>query len=93
MDSAFLWLPAYQVINAQLLQLQHHIAEVASQDLRVGLLLQIRLEGGFRVQPETFPWPGSPSTTTALVGRSLKQHSPHPTSAGTMSGQQACATV
>ncbi len=36
---------AYQIVNAQLLELQHHGAQVGAQDLRVRLLLQVLLEG------------------------------------------------
>jgi hypothetical protein len=62
----------HQVIDAQLLELQHHVAQVAAQDLGVGLLLQVGLEAGLGVQPEALAGPRAPCTAAALVRRRLQ---------------------
>ena len=63
---------AYQVINTQLLELQDHRAQVGSQDLWVGLLLQIPAKGGLCVQPEAFSRLRAPSTASSLMGTCLR---------------------
>ena len=72
---------ADQVINAKLLQLQHDRAKVGSQDLGVGLLLQVLLEGGLCVQPEALARLRTASTPCSLVGTGLQ---------GRLSHQQCC---
>ena len=62
---------AYQVINAQLFQLQHNRAQVGPQDLWVGLLLKVLLERGFSIQPETLARLCTTGTPSSLVGTGL----------------------
>lgn len=62
---------AHQVLYSQLLELQHHIAQIAAQDFWVSLLLQVSFEAALRVQPEALARSSTPSTTTALVSRCL----------------------
>jgi hypothetical protein len=42
----------HEVVNAELLQLQHHRAQIGPQDLRVRVLLQLLLVCLFRIQAE-----------------------------------------
>ncbi len=62
---------AYQIVNAQLFELEDHAAKVRPQNLGVGLLLEILLEGGFCVQPEALAWLRSASTSCSLMCTSL----------------------
>ena len=62
---------AYQVINAQLFQLQHNRAQVGPQDLWVGLLLKVLFEGGLSIQPEALARLCTPSTPSPLVSAGL----------------------
>ena len=64
---------ADQVINAKLLQLQHDRTQVGTQNLRVGLLLQVLLEGGLCVQPEALARLRTPGTPCSLVGTGLQE--------------------
>ena len=57
----------HQVVDAELLQLQHDGAQVGAQDLRVRLLLQVLLEGRLRVQPEALARPRPPGAPGPLV--------------------------
>jgi hypothetical protein len=63
----------YQVINAQLLELQHDAPQVRSQNLWVRLLLQVLLEGALSVEAEALTRLGTTSTTCTLMGGSLGQ--------------------
>lgn len=63
----------HQVINPQLLQLQHHGAQVGAKNLRVCLLLQVLAEGLLRVQPEALARPCTPRTPRPLVCRRLQK--------------------
>ena len=62
---------AHQVINAQLFELEHHRAQVGSQNLGVGLLLQVLLEGGFSIEPEAFARLCAPSSPCPLMRTGL----------------------
>ncbi len=66
---------AYQVINAQLLELQHDRAQVGSKDLWVGLLLQVLFEGALGVQPEALTGLSTPSTACSLMSTCLHTRS------------------
>ena len=68
---------AYQVINAQLFQLQHNRAQVRPQDLWVSLLLQVLLEGGLSIQPEALARLCTPGTPSPLMSAGLHDNSPH----------------
>mmetsp|Transcript_15069 Transcript_15069/g.63555 ORF Transcript_15069/g.63555 Transcript_15069/m.63555 type:complete len:372 (+) Transcript_15069:2103-3218(+) len=57
----------HQVVDAELLQLEHHRSQVRAENLRVRLLLQVLLERRLRVQAETLPRPCAPRATGALV--------------------------
>lgn len=59
----------HEVVDPELFQLEHHRAEVRSEDLRVRLVLQVLVEAVLRVQPEALAWPRSPRTARTLVGR------------------------
>ena len=63
----------YQVINAQLLELQHNGAQVGPQDLWVGLLLQVPTKGSLCVQPEALSRLSAPSTASPLVSTCLQR--------------------
>ena len=63
----------HQVIDTQLLELQHHAAQVGPQDFRVGLLLQVFLEAGLCVQAETLAGLRTPGTSCPLMSASLQQ--------------------
>ena len=58
---------AHQVVDAQLFELQHDGAQVGAQDLGVGLLLQVLLEGVLRVQPEALARLRAPGAPGPLV--------------------------
>ena len=60
--------PAHQIVDAQLLQLQHHRAQVGAQDLWVRLLLQVLLEAGLGVEAEALAWPRAPCPPRPLMG-------------------------
>mmetsp|Transcript_80034 Transcript_80034/g.214217 ORF Transcript_80034/g.214217 Transcript_80034/m.214217 type:complete len:283 (-) Transcript_80034:1008-1856(-) len=61
----------HQVVDAQLLEGEHHRPQVGPQHLGVGLLLQLLLEGLLRVEPEALAGPRASRTPRALVGRRL----------------------
>mmetsp|Transcript_20473 Transcript_20473/g.61034 ORF Transcript_20473/g.61034 Transcript_20473/m.61034 type:complete len:369 (-) Transcript_20473:525-1631(-) len=61
-----------QVVDPQLLQGQHHDAEVGPEDLGVGLLRQLRLERLLRVEPETLARLRAAGTPRALRRRGLR---------------------
>ena len=63
---------AHEVVDAELLQLQHDGAQVGAQDLRVGLLLQVPAEGRLRVQPEALPGLRAPGAPRPLVSARLR---------------------
>lgn len=63
---------ARQVVDAQLLELYDHGAQVGAQDLRVRLLLQVLLEAGLRVQPEALARLRAPRAARALVRAGLR---------------------
>ena len=75
---------AYQVINAQLLELQHHRAQVGPQDLWVGLLLQVPAKGGLGVQPEALPRLRAPGPTGSLMSACLCRSTPLSTALSAM---------
>mmetsp|Transcript_2137 Transcript_2137/g.3137 ORF Transcript_2137/g.3137 Transcript_2137/m.3137 type:complete len:391 (-) Transcript_2137:559-1731(-) len=60
-----------QVLHTELEQGEHHVAHLGAQDLGVGLLLQLLVEGLLRVQPEALAWPGTSRTPGSLVGTGL----------------------
>lgn len=61
-----------EVIDAQLLQLQHDGAEIRTQDLGIRVLLHLVLVGLLGVQAETFPGLGSTGSAGSLLGRGLR---------------------
>mmetsp|Transcript_33474 Transcript_33474/g.99610 ORF Transcript_33474/g.99610 Transcript_33474/m.99610 type:complete len:386 (+) Transcript_33474:87-1244(+) len=61
----------HQVLDAELLELQHDRAEVRTQDLGVRLLHQLRLVRNLRVEAETLARPGAAGAAGALVRRRL----------------------
>lgn len=61
----------HQVINAQLLQLQHHRAQVGPQDFRVRVLLHLRRVRFLRVQAEALARPRAPGSTRPLLSAGL----------------------
>ena len=63
---------AHQVIDAELLQLQHNRAQIGAQDLWVGLLLQVLPKGRLCVQPEALSWPCAPCTPRPLMRACLR---------------------
>ena len=67
---------AYQVINAQLFQLQHNRAQVGPQDLWVGLLLKVLLEGRLSIQPEALARLCTPGTPSSLMSTGLYDNLP-----------------
>ena len=60
-----------QVVDAQLLQLQHHSAEVGAEDLGVGVVLHFRLVCLLRVQTEALTGTSSPGAACSLLGAGL----------------------
>mmetsp|Transcript_14985 Transcript_14985/g.34329 ORF Transcript_14985/g.34329 Transcript_14985/m.34329 type:complete len:504 (+) Transcript_14985:753-2264(+) len=60
-----------EVLNAELLQLQHHGAQVRAQDLGVRLFHQLLLVRLLRVQPEALARLGAACPARALVSRGL----------------------
>mmetsp|Transcript_63060 Transcript_63060/g.163796 ORF Transcript_63060/g.163796 Transcript_63060/m.163796 type:complete len:262 (-) Transcript_63060:782-1567(-) len=61
----------HQVLHAQLLESNHHRAEIAPQDLGVSALGQLGLEGILGVQAETLPGPRAPCSAGPLHGAGL----------------------
>lgn len=57
----------HQVIDAQLLQLQHDASQVAPEDFRVRLRLQVALEALLGVEAETLAGACASSTTSTLL--------------------------
>eukprot|EP00754_Rhynchopus_humris_P006658 Rhum_TRINITY_DN13182_c1_g1::Rhum_TRINITY_DN13182_c1_g1_i1::g.57091::m.57091 len=62
----------HEVLNAQLLQLQHDGAEVRPQDLGVRLRDEVALERLLRVQPEALAGTRATGTARTLVGGGLR---------------------
>ena len=58
----------HQVINTQLLEMQHHGTQVRSQDLWICVVLHLRLVRLLRVQSETLAGPRTTGTARSLLG-------------------------
>ena len=61
----------HQVVDAQLLQLQHHRAQVGAQDLRVCVFLHLCRVRLLRVQAEALAWPCTTGSTCTLLSTSF----------------------
>ena len=60
-----------KVVNAHLLHVEDNRSQVAAEDLRVRLGLEVLLEGLLRVEAEALTGAGTTGTTASLVGRGL----------------------
>ena len=60
-----------QIVNAKLLELQHHGAEVGTQDLWVRVVLHLARVRLLRVQPETLAGAGTAGAPRPLLGTGL----------------------
>ncbi len=58
-----------QVVDAQLLQVEHHRAQVGAQDFRVRVVLHLPLKRLLRVQSKALARPRSPGAAGALLRR------------------------
>ena len=61
----------HQIINAELLELQHHRTEVGAKDFGVRVVLHFVFEGLARVEPEALAGPGPACSACPLLGRGL----------------------
>ena len=62
----------HQIIDAKLLELQHHCTKVRPQDFRIGVVLHFTLISFLSIQPETFARTSTASTTCSLLGTGFR---------------------